>query len=101
MTWHQLEVVPPDGTSVSVTVDGIALIVGSEAGVWWAIEDRCSHAGCAFSTDGEVDGFTAVCNCHGSEFHVRSGEVLRSPASLPLRTFGVRRTAAGVEVELP
>jgi nitrite reductase/ring-hydroxylating ferredoxin subunit len=31
-----------------------------------------------------------VCNCHGSKFNIRTGEVVRGPASLPLERFPVR-----------
>ena len=70
-------------------------------GAWWAIEDRCSHADCAFSSDGEVVETTAICDCHGSEFDIRTGEVLVPPAKEPIAVFPVRVNAGQIEVEVP
>lgn len=65
----------------------------------FAVEDRCSHAGCPFSEDAElIDGLVS-CNCHGSEFQPLSGAVVRGPAERPIRTFPVRVVGDHVEVE--
>ena len=40
-----------------------------------------------------------VCNCHGSEFDLRTGDVLRGPAEYPVRTFAVRVVDDRLEVE--
>jgi nitrite reductase/ring-hydroxylating ferredoxin subunit len=69
--------------------------------VLWAIADRCSHANCAFSTDGEIDGLTAICDCHGSEFDVRTGQALTPPADEPITVYRVRRELGRIEVDLP
>jgi len=99
MTW--CGVGPPgDPGPMSVVVRGESLLLVFGDGRWWAIEDRCSHASCAFTDDGEVDGLVAVCNCHGSEFDVRSGEPLMTPATEPIRTFPVRLTGGILEVEM-
>lgn len=73
---------------------------------WVAIEDRCSHAGCPFSSDGEVelapgdgDG-RAICDCHGSEFDLRTGAVLRGPADRPIAVFPVVERDGRLEVEV-
>jgi nitrite reductase/ring-hydroxylating ferredoxin subunit len=52
-----------------------------------AFTAECTHAGCF------VHGVVRkriVCNCHGSKFNIRTGEVVRGPASLPLERFPVR-----------
>ena len=67
-----------------VAVDGRRLLLVPWGGGWYAIEDRCSHAGCAFSDDGEIDGYHVICDCHGSEFDVRTGAVVRPPAVEPV-----------------
>ena len=80
---------------------GRKILVGSFGVTLWAIADLCSHAGCAFSTDGEIDGLTAICDCHGSEFDVRSGEVLAPPATEPIWVYRVRVDQDRVEVYVP
>jgi nitrite reductase/ring-hydroxylating ferredoxin subunit len=106
MTWHPTtvpaEAAPePPGGWFPTRVEGRALLLIPDAGAWFAIEDRCSHAGCAFSEDGELDGTTVICGCHGSEFDTRSGAVIRSPADRPIATFPTRTAEGLVEVDVP
>jgi nitrite reductase/ring-hydroxylating ferredoxin subunit len=81
-------------------IDGVPILLASADERWYAIEDRCSHAGCAFSADGELDGTTLICDCHGSEFDIRTGEPLVMPANQPIRSYAVRETDGRLEVEL-
>ena len=67
---------------------------------WYAVEDRCTHAGCAFSEDATLEGATIVCDCHGSEFDLRTGGLRRGPAERPVRAFAVRVAHDVLEVEL-
>lgn len=99
VTWHSINLDNSD--VVRADVAGLSVLVIRVGDGWHAIEDRCSHADCAFSSDGELDGLVAVCDCHGSEFDIVTGEVLAAPAVEPIRTFPVRTTAAGnVELQL-
>ncbi len=102
MPWHDTApLADPSGTPapIRVTVGGSAIVVVAWDGRWYAFEDRCSHAGCSFIDDGEIDGYQAICNCHGSEFDVRTGQVLRPPARGPIRTFAVRVDGGRIQVE--
>ena len=65
-----------------------------------ALHDRCSHRGCLLS-DGEVDGETVECACHGSRFSVRDGSVERGPATAPQPVYEVRESGGTIEVRLP
>jgi nitrite reductase/ring-hydroxylating ferredoxin subunit/uncharacterized membrane protein len=64
-----------------------------------AIHNRCSHRGCLLS-DGEVEGHVVTCSCHGSQFDVRDGSVLRGPATAGQPAFETRETAGKVELRL-
>jgi nitrite reductase/ring-hydroxylating ferredoxin subunit len=66
---------------------------------WYAVADECTHAGCAFSQDATLEDGVIVCNCHGSEFDLRTGGVLRGPAEYAVRTFAVRVVDDQLEVE--
>ena len=50
-------------------------------GTFKAFSSVCSHQGCTVSasTDGVIP-----CGCHGSEFSIEDGSVLRGPATEPL-----------------
>jgi 3-phenylpropionate/trans-cinnamate dioxygenase ferredoxin subunit len=75
----------PDGTLVPVQVDGVSYVVAHHALGWCMFRDECTHASCRFSENGEiVDGTVLVCNCHGAEFDLVTGEVLELPAEIPL-----------------
>lgn len=103
MPWHRTDQPSAQARSPAprpVVVDGRALVLAASEGRWHAIEDRCSHAGCAFSDDGEVDGFHVICNCHGSEFDVRTGHPVRGPATTPIATFSVRVVDGMIEVHV-
>ena len=76
----------PEGTILAAEVDGVALALIRHAHGWTATDLDCPHAGCSLARDGEVvDGSVLICNCHGSEFDLRTGEVLLDPADRPLR----------------
>ncbi len=102
MTWYDTDLRPGDaaGSCTPVVAGGVPMVLIRSEDGWWAIEDRCSHAGCAFTTDGEIAGSIAICDCHGSEFDIRSGEVLRPPARVPIRTFPVRVVGDRLEVRM-
>ncbi len=99
MTRHVIEL-PTDSTPVAVRLGDTDLLIANVDGRWHAVEDRCSHAGCAFSTDGDLDGTTLTCDCHGSEFDLLTGRALSMPESRPIRTFPVREAAGRLEVEI-
>lgn len=46
----------------------------------------CTHAGCAIN---KLEGTKLICPCHGSEFDVTTGKVLREPAVAPLKPLTV------------
>lgn len=103
MRWHRtaLAADPPVTPALRPTVmDGRAIVLTAWDGHWYAIEDRCSHAACTFSEDGAIDGIHAICDCHGSEFDLRTGRPLRGPAQEPIATFRVRVVSGLIEVEL-
>jgi nitrite reductase/ring-hydroxylating ferredoxin subunit len=98
MTTVRVDVDPeaPDGTILAVDADGVALALIRHAGGWVATDRDCPHAGCSLVRDGEVaDGSTLICNCHGSEFDLRTGAVLLDPADRPLALRPLEPSADG------
>ena len=103
MPWHRTDLPadPPNAPTLTpIAVAGRALVLSSAGGEWFAVEDRCSHAGCAFSEDGAIEGDRLICDCHGSEFDIRTGAVMAPPAVDPIATFAVRVSGGRLEVEL-
>ena len=66
-------------------VAGIKVNIASVGGQLHAFDDTCTHKACSLAK-GKLDGTTVTCPCHGSQFDVTTGEVLRGPAQQPVRS---------------
>lgn len=86
-----------DGKLHSVHAEGTPVMLVRQNNTTYAIHDRCSHRGCLLS-DGDLDGTTVTCGCHGSQFDVRDGTLLRGPATTSQPTMEVREADGRVEV---
>ncbi|HEY7463691.1 MAG TPA: Rieske (2Fe-2S) protein [Candidatus Limnocylindria bacterium] len=69
-------------------VEGSKVNVANVGGHFYAFDDTCTHMGCSLA-NGDLDGTTVTCACHGSRFDVTSGTVLRGPAQRPVRAWAV------------
>lgn len=70
-------------------VAGTKVTVANVNGHIHAFDDTCTHLGCSLGK-GKLEGTTVTCPCHGSQFDVTSGAVLRGPARLPVRCRSVQ-----------
>lgn len=66
-------------------VEGTKVNIASVEGRLHAFDDTCTHRACSLAK-GKLDGTTVTCQCHGSQFDVTTGEVLRGPAQQPVRS---------------
>ena len=88
-----------EGDLRRVEANGRAVCVGRTAAGWVAFDDTCTHEECSLA-DGELDGGVIVCPCHGSEFDVRTGDVLTPPALDPLPIYEAREEGGALLVRL-
>lgn len=88
-----------EGKGFRVEVDPPVAIfkVDSE---FFAIEDTCTHADFSLS-EGYVEDGIVECPLHMAKFCVRTGGVVCSPATEPVKTFAVRVDNGAVLVKLP
>jgi nitrite reductase/ring-hydroxylating ferredoxin subunit len=86
------------GQMHAVDVGGTTVGIANADGRVYAIDDTCTHMGCSLAT-GQLDGTTVTCRCHGSQFDVTSGRVLRGPAQEPVRSHLVEIQAGELLVE--
>jgi len=86
------------GQLKAVDVSGTPVTIANAAGHLYAIDDTCTHMGCSLA-NGSLDGTTLTCACHGSQFDVTSGDVLRGPAEDPERSRRVEIQDGEVLVE--
>jgi catalase len=75
-----------EGAMMAVDVAGVRVAVARVGGELHAFQDTCTHRGCSLA-DGQLSGATVSCPCHGSQFDVVTGEVVRGPARDALQTF--------------
>jgi len=79
-------------------LQGTKVNVANADGNLYAFDDTCTHAGCSLAR-GKLDGTTVTCACHGSQFDVTSGAVLRGPATRPVRSRPVKVEGANLLAE--
>ena len=80
-------------------VDGTRVNVARTAGELYAFDDTCTHMGCSLA-NGSLKGTTVTCACHGSQFDVTTGAVLRGPAQRPVRSHAVEVEGANLLTEV-
>ena len=79
-------------------IAGIKVNIASVGGQLHAFDDTCTHRACSLAK-GKLDGTTVTCPCHGSQFDVTTGEVLRGPAQQAVRSRLVKMEDEGLLVE--
>jgi len=79
-------------------VRGDKIAVANVAGAFHAFDDTCTHAGCSLA-GGDLEEATVICPCHGSEFDVRSGEVLQGPARESVATYETRVEDGSLKID--
>lgn len=89
----------PEGQVKTFNVDGERVLVANVQGMFYAVEDRCTHMGYPLYF-GSTDGKVITCGFHYAKFDVTTGEVLSPPAREPLKTYKVIIEDSNVLVEL-
>jgi nitrite reductase/ring-hydroxylating ferredoxin subunit len=75
----------PDGEMRVLDIAGSKVSIAASGGRLFAFDDICTHRGCSLGA-GQLAGTTVTCPCHGSQFDVTSGAVIRGPAQQPVRS---------------
>jgi 3-phenylpropionate/trans-cinnamate dioxygenase ferredoxin component len=79
----------------------IRVAVARVDGKLYAFDDLCSCADerCPLSA-GLLTGTTIMCQCHGSQFDITTGAVLRGPATKALGTHEVQERDGEIQVRI-
>ena len=88
-----------EGEMAVFEVGGQKVAVANVEGSFHAFGDICTHAHCSLA-DGELEGQTVTCPCHGSQFNVTTGAVLNPPATEPVPVFPLRVEDDEIKVEM-
>jgi nitrite reductase/ring-hydroxylating ferredoxin subunit len=89
---------PEPGKAIRVTVENTAVAVFNVGGLLYGVNAKCTHVGGPLD-QGRVDGTTVACPWHGSVFDLRTGGVVRGPASRPVKSYRVREDPDGLVIE--
>ena len=76
------------GQMRAVAVAGAQVGGAKVGGRLYAFDHTCTHLDCSLAA-GALEGTMVTCRCHGSQFDVTSGSVLRGPAQRPVRSHTV------------
>lgn len=87
-----------EGKTHVVSVGGVRVLLTRVGEQLHAIDDTCTHAGCSLGA-GRLDDTVVTCPCHGSQFDVTTGQVVRGPAQRPVRHRAVTVSGGDVLVE--
>jgi nitrite reductase/ring-hydroxylating ferredoxin subunit len=79
-------------------VDGTKVSVAASGGRLYAFNDACTHMGCSLG-EGKLEGAIVTCPCHGSQFDVTSGAVIRGPAHQPVHCRSVEVEGEELRIE--
>jgi nitrite reductase/ring-hydroxylating ferredoxin subunit len=79
-------------------LEGTKVAVANANGVLYAFDNTCTHMGCSLA-NGKLNETTVTCPCHGSQFNVTSGAVVRGPAARPVRSHAVQVEREDILVE--
>ena len=88
----------PEGEIRAFEVAGNSVAVANVEGRLYAFDDLCTHRQCSLA-EGDLDGTTLECICHGSQFDVTTGEVLNGPATEPVRSYEVQVEDGSIQVQ--
>ena len=89
----------PAGKMTGIENSGQKLVMANVSGEYYAIGNICTHRGCKLS-DGTLTGDNVQCPCHGSIFNVKTGAVVKGPATTPEKSFKVRLDGDSIFVDL-
>ena len=86
------------GEMAAFDVDGTRVAVANVNGTFYAFGDTCTHLQCSLAK-GHLEGTTVTCSCHGSQFDVVTGSVLRPPAREPVKSYRLAVEGENIKIE--
>ena len=80
----------PEGEVTAFGLGDRQVAVANVEGDLHAFDDVCTHQQCSLA-EGELDGTTIECPCHGSQFNPNeAGKVMQGPASRALPNLPIK-----------
>jgi nitrite reductase/ring-hydroxylating ferredoxin subunit len=82
-----------------IEVAGLTLAVYNLDGEFYVTDDACTHGPGSLS-EGFVEGDLIECNFHQGVFNIRTGECVRPPCMVPVRTYRTVTVDGRVYIEV-
>jgi nitrite reductase/ring-hydroxylating ferredoxin subunit/hemerythrin-like domain-containing protein len=89
------------GTMLGAEVSGKLILVANVDGKYYAIGGESTHMGCKLSDGTLKEGAVVECPCHGSNFDLKTGNVVKGPATMPEPAFQVKVEKNKLLVDVP
>jgi nitrite reductase/ring-hydroxylating ferredoxin subunit len=101
MTWHPVCGIADIrvGEARAFELGGKTIAVYNVEGEFFATDDECTHEEASLA-EGFLEDHLIECPLHGSQFDLRTGEVLSLPAVLPVKTYPVKVEAGEIRIEV-
>lgn len=91
------ELLPGEMKTTWDEVTSVPILVFNHDGMYYALEDRCSHEDFELSSgDYDAAAGTVECVLHGARFDIRDGAALCAPAYAPVAKFPVKLEHGGI-----
>jgi len=91
-----------EGSILAARIKGERIALYKVGGEVYATSEMCSHSDCSLEDFGKiVEKDQVECICHGARFRIKTGEVMRLPAEIPLKTYSVRIDNDEIWVRMP
>ena len=99
--WHSAAKISDvkSGHGKQISVEGKVLALFNLEGMFYAIDDTCTHAGGSLS-EGPVAGTVVTCPWHGATFDIITGAVLSDPAYEGVPAYKVKVEGDDVLIEI-
>jgi 3-phenylpropionate/trans-cinnamate dioxygenase ferredoxin subunit len=91
----------PSGKMLGTEVGGNLVLVVNVKGKHYAIGNKCTHRGCKLSDGTLKENGVVECPCHGSNFDLKTGSVVKGPAAKPEPSFQVKVEGDDLLIDIP
>ena len=89
----------PGGTMKSFDLEGNKILITNYNGKYYAIANRCTHAGGDLSK-GKLEDKIVTCPRHGSKFDVTTGHCVSGPAKKDESTYQVKVEGIALKISV-
>lgn len=88
-----------EGETKRFVVRDFDVAVYNIGGKLYVTDDTCTHGPSSLS-DGFIDGETIECPFHYGTFHIPTGQPLKFPCTVPLKTYNTRTIDGELFIEI-